>query len=229
MISSVISRSQLQSLFASNVCKFPVRTKRNISCSGRPSHLRLFIASSKLDFFMSRRVPDGLPNRRSDCGGGMRYQDRVNRHPKGQSTPQYCQELPFRHRWCGGRHAFALSTCRGLPRQEQDKPRGGDARVCKSSRAQRHLFDALRQAINHCCFRQSAEFSASAHGSCPSRARMERIVSGEPLSSVPISAKRNPLRPEFFKAKVSGWDIAIFHLQAESGGLDRLAERFASP
>ena len=157
MISSVISRSQLQSLFASNVCKFPVRTKRNISCSGRPSHLRLFIASSKLDFFMSRRVPDGLPNRRSDCGGGMRYQDRVNRHPKGQSTPQYCQELPFRHRWCGGRHAFALSTCRGLPRQEQDKPRGGDARVCKSSRAQRHLFDALRQAINHCCFRQSAE------------------------------------------------------------------------
>ncbi|MGC1410064.1 MAG: hypothetical protein WA864_14115 [Acetobacteraceae bacterium] len=30
-------------------------------------------------------------------------------------------------------------------------------------------------------------------------------------------------------AAVILWDIAIFHLQAESGGLDRLAERFASP
>ena len=92
--SSVISRSQLRSRFSLQTCANS-RFARNAtsSCSGRPSHrlwLRLFIASSKLDFFMSRCVLDGLPNRCSDRSGEVRHQDRVNRHPNGQSTKE-CQ------------------------------------------------------------------------------------------------------------------------------------------
>ena len=49
-----------------------------------------FGAGTLLDFIMSRRVLDGLSTRCSDRSGEVRYQNRVNRHPEGQSTPEDC-------------------------------------------------------------------------------------------------------------------------------------------
>jgi hypothetical protein len=46
-----------------------------------------------------------------------------------------------------------------------------------------------------------AHRAASAQGSCPSRARTERIVSAEPFNSVPTSAKRNAFRSEFSRRR----------------------------
>src|ERR1700744_785955 len=65
-------------------------------------------------------------------------------------------------------------------------------------------------------FGRSAQRAASSHGSRPRRARTERTVSTEPFVSVPTSAKRNVLRPDFSSAKTSDLLIAgLLHPSAE--------------
>ncbi len=79
-----------------------VRTKRNIIMfeAAIPPTLAAaltVIASSKPDFFMSRCVPRCLRNWHGNRRGGVRHQQRINRHPDGQSTKE-CQRDPPRHR-----------------------------------------------------------------------------------------------------------------------------------
>src|ERR1700722_20334718 len=65
-------------------------------------------------------------------------------------------------------------------------------------------------------FGKLAHRAACSHGSRPRRARTERTVSTEPFVSVPTSAKRNVLRPDFSSAKTSDvLMVGLLHPSAE--------------
>jgi Glyceraldehyde 3-phosphate dehydrogenase, NAD binding domain len=89
-----------QSHFASNAAQIPGphETQHHHVRGGHPTDFGCgVIASSKLDFFMSRCVRRRLRNRYGNRRGGVRHQHRINRHPDGQSTKE-CQRDPPRHR-----------------------------------------------------------------------------------------------------------------------------------
>ena len=186
-----------------------VRTKRNIIMfeAAIPPTLAAaltVIASSQPDFFMSRCVPRCLRNCYGNRRGGVRHQHRINRHPDGQSTAKNARGT---HPGIADEVAAASSIrravgfCVGSSRTSREAVARASTRACGHSGIWAML--CTRQSII-AAFGNWAHLAASAQGSCPSRARIDRIVSCEPFSSVPTSAKRNVFRPEFFNAKASG-------------------------
>ena len=219
MISSVISRSQLRSRFSLQTCANS-RCAQNAtsSCSGRPSHDFGFGSASPAvsPISLSHGVcstvcPIGVATAAVGCGTRIA----LTVIPKARAHHRIATSC---HLGTVGAAVATLSLRRAVevcPGRSRTS-RAAVTRASIRARGPSGIFAMLcaRQSII-AAFGNLVSLAASAHGSCPSRARMERIVSGEPLSSVPTSAKRNSLRPEFFNAKASGWDIAIFQLQAE--------------
>ena len=90
----------------------------------------------------------------------------------------------------------AVGFCVGSSRTSREAVARASTRACGHSGIWAML--CTRQSII-AAFGNWAHLAASAHGSCPSRARIDRIVSCEPFNSVPTSAKRNVFRPEVFQ------------------------------
>ena len=79
---------------------------------------------------------------------------------------------------------------------------GGCSCLEKRLRTKRHLRNAVRQTTINAAFGILVSRAASVQGSIPRRASTDSMVSGEPLTSLPTSAKEF-VYPEFFSANAS--------------------------